>query len=175
MISGELVGLRAIEFDDLTQLRDWRNIPIFRKHFREHRELGLGNQQAWYEKTMKSPNDFMFVIMDLERNEPIGACGLLYTNWVIRAADFSFYIGRDEVYIDTKGYAFDATKLLVNYAFDDLNLNKVWMELYEFDKKKLDFFVQKLGFKQEGKLRENCFSDGRYWDSIIISMLHQEW
>lgn len=175
MISGELTGLRALESDDLPQLRDWRNIPTFRKHFREHRELGLGNQYDWYEKTLRSPNDFMFLVVDLNTGEPIGACGLLYTNWIIRAADFSFYIGRDNVYIDTEGYALDAARSLIKYGFNELNLNKVWMELYEYDSKKLNFFINELGFIEEGKLRQNCFSNGRYWDSFIISLLQHDW
>ena len=116
----------------------------------------------------------MFVIVDLENNEPIGACGLLYTNWIIRSSDFSFYIGKDDLYIDDK-LAKDATTLLLNYGFLDLNLNKIWMELYEYDKKKINFFQNIFNFKVDGKLRKNAFSEGQYWDSYIISLLSEEY
>ena len=139
MLIGQYTGLRAVEKEDLILLRDWRNKSDFRKNFREHKELSLSNQQVWYDRTYANPNDFMFVIVDLENNEPIGACGLLYTNWIIRSSDFSFYIGKDDLYIDDK-LAKDATTLLLNYGFLDLNLNKIWMELYEYDKKKINFF-----------------------------------
>ena len=170
MIKGKDVGLRALEAEDLILLRNWRNITSFRKNFREHRELSMANQEAWFNKTINNPNDFMFVIEDLKTAEPLGACGLLYTNWIIRSADFSFYIGYDNLYIDEK-YAFDAANLLINYGFKDLNLNKIWMELYEFDEKKIEFFTKKFDFKVDGKLRQNAFSDGKYWDSYIISLL----
>ena len=39
MIKGKIVGLRSVEFKDLEQLKDWRNIPSFRKNFREFREF----------------------------------------------------------------------------------------------------------------------------------------
>lgn len=174
MIKGKLTGLRAVEKEDLEILRDWRNNQSFRKHFREVRELSLYNQEKWIEAVNNRSGDFMFVIVDLKTNEAIGACGLLYTNWINRATDFSFYIGKDGAYIDKKGYALDAAHTLINYGFNNLNLNKIWMELYEFDEQKLNFFKNQFNFKVDGKLRQNCFENGRYWDSYIISLLASE-
>jgi RimJ/RimL family protein N-acetyltransferase len=172
MIKGKLVGLRAVEKEDLKLLRDWRNIPEFRKNFREIRELNMSNQEAWYNNScINNHNNFMFIIQRLTDNKPIGAAGLLYVNWIIRSADFSFYIGESDAYIDDIGYAEDAASLLINYGFQNLNLHKLWMELYEFDKKKLDFFQNKFSFMKDGKLRDNCFEDGSYWNSFILSLL----
>lgn len=175
MIKGKLVGLRAVEKTDLSILRGWRNIPEFRKNFRESRELSMANQERWFEKiVVESPNDFMFVIERLKDNLSIGICGLVYVNWIIRSADFSFYIGHKEQYIDNEGYALEAAKLLLNYGFNNLNLHKIWMELYEFDKKKINFFTKKLNFKKDGELRDNCFEDGKYWNSHVYSLLDSE-
>ena len=141
MIKGENVGLRAVEIEDLKTLRDWRNVESFRRNFREGRELNMANQQKWFDKTNNSPNDFMFVIIDLKTNKPVGACGLLYINWILRSADYSFYIGEGENYMDDV-FAKEATSILIAYGFDQLNLNKVWMELYEYDTSKFIFFVK---------------------------------
>jgi RimJ/RimL family protein N-acetyltransferase len=170
MIEGKYTFLRAIEISDLEQLRNWRNIQEFRINFREHRELNLKNQNDWFNVISSNQNDFMFMIIDKNTNEAVGACGLLYTNWIIRSADFSFYIGFNKLYIDEK-YASDATESLLKFGFNDLNLNKIWMELYEFDNKKLDFFKDKFKFQVDGKLRQNSFAKGKYWDSYIISLL----
>jgi len=170
-----MVSLRAVEREDLEILRDWRNRSEFRKYFREVRELNMENQISWFEKSCRNnPNDFMFIIQDAKTGEPIGACGLLYINGVIRSADFSFYIGKNGYYIDDQGLALEAAQLLIDYGFSYLNLNKIWMELYEFDQLKQSFFKEKFGFKQDGILRQNCFDDGRYWDSVIISLLRDE-
>jgi RimJ/RimL family protein N-acetyltransferase len=174
MLIGKKVNLRAVERSDLSVLRDWRNLPQFRRNFREHRELSMEDQERWFTAISSSRNDFMFVIEDRATGVPIGACGLLYTNWVIRSADFSFYIGRDQAYVDDQGYGFDAASLLIQYGFNELNLNRIWMELYEFDVVKQLFFCEQLGFHVEGTLRENCFCDGRYWDSVIVSCLSRE-
>jgi RimJ/RimL family protein N-acetyltransferase len=174
MIKGQLVGLRALEKDDLLLLRDWRNIASFRRNFREYRELNMINQESWFAKVNASPNDFMFMIERLVDHQPLGACGLLYTNWIIRSADFSFYIGFEEKYIDDTGYAKEAATLLIEYGFNNLNLNKVWMELYDYDTAKIDFFTKIFSFNKDGTLRDNCFEDGRYWNSGIYSLLNRD-
>lgn len=175
MITGKFTGLRSVEKEDLSILRDWRNQVEFRKNFREVRELNLSNQEKWFERScINNPNDFMFIIVD-DNKVPIGAGGLLYINWIIRSADFSFYIGKNNFYIDEEGYALDAAKLLIEYGFKTLNLHKIWMELYEFDNKKIDFFTEKFGFKKDGQLRDNCFEDGKYWDSYIFSLIKQDY
>lgn len=176
MIKGKKVGLRALEREDLKFLRDWRNNVNFRRNFREVRELSLTDQEKWFESIQNTKHiNFMFTIVDVKTNEPIGAAGLLYINWINRSADFSFYIGKDDIYIDDGELSTEAVTLLINYGFNNLNLNKIWMELYEFDSKKIDFFTKKFNFKQDGLLRQNCFEDGKYWDSYLISLLSKDY
>ena len=172
MILGKETILRAVEEKDLETLLHWRNIESFRVNFREFRELNLLEQKKWFEKTSSSQNDFMFSILDKKENL-IGACGLLYIDWIIRSADFSFYIGKDESYV-SGSHSEDAALSLINYGFGVLNLNKIWMELYEFDQEKINFFTKKFGFQEDGRLRQNCYSDGSYHDSLIISLLKKD-
>jgi len=175
MIKGQRVGLRAIEREDLIFLRDWRNLSQFRKNFREVRELSLADQEKWFESLQNTKHiNFMFTIVRLVDNQPIGVAGLLYINWVIRSADFSFYIGYKEAYIDDEGLAKEAAKLLIEYGFNNLNLNKIWMELYEFDSQKIDFFKNEFNFLVDGVLRQNCFELGEYWDSHILSLIQTD-
>ena len=175
MIKGINIGLRAVEKEDLIYFRDWRNIPSFRKNFREVRELSFIDQEVWFNSLQKTKHiNYMFTIVDLKTNQPIGAAGLLYINWIIRSGDFSFYIGDEKKYIGDDGVAEEAAKLLIDYGFKNLNLNKIWMELYEFDSQKIDFFMRKFKFVQDGILRDNCFEDGRYWNSLIISLLKKD-
>ncbi len=175
MIHGQVTGLRALESEDLPLLRDWRNLEDFRKNFREYRELNMVNQETWFQRTCVSERDFMFGIVRLSDRKLIGAAGLLYVNWQIRSADFSLYIGEGEAYVDDGGLAGDAAATLLRYGFETLNLHKVWTELYEFDYRKIDFFMKELSFTKDGDLRHNCFHDGRYWDSYILSLLEQEY
>lgn len=175
MIKSKNIGLRAVEKSDLEFFRDWRNIEAFRKNFREVRELSIIDQEKWFDSLQQTKHiNYMFTIVDLKTNEPIGACGLLYINWINRSGDFSFYIGKDNTYINDETISKEAVSLLIEYGFNNLNLNKIWMELYEFDDAKISFFKKIFNFKVDGILRENCYEDGKYWNSYIISLLKNE-
>ncbi|MEO8842370.1 MAG: GNAT family protein [Kofleriaceae bacterium] len=174
MLRGEHIQLRSIEREDLTRMRDWRNLPEFRRNFREFRELNLQNQEQWFTRISASANDFMFVVERSDDHVPIGVAGLVYVHWVVRSADISLYIGDNAMYIDGPGgHAEDAAKTLIRYAFDNLNLNKVWTELYAFDDHKVALFTR-LGFARDAVLRDNAFEDGRYHDSYIYSLLRSD-
>ena len=68
----------------------------------------------------------MFSICHRETSELLGCCGLCSIHWVHRHAEISLYIGHREAYIDTDGYALDCSRVLLGYAFRQLNLHKVW-------------------------------------------------
>lgn len=175
MLKGNLVSLVAIEKEDLKILRDWRNSTEFRKHFREFRELNMAMEEKWFEeKVVNDPSQIMFSIRRLEDNELIGCCGFVYINWVYRHADLSLYIGWNDAYIDDMGYAEESCNLLFNYGFQELALNKIWTEIYEFDDKKKKLY-DKFGFHQDGLLRQNYFYEGKWWDSRILSILSSEY
>ncbi|MFJ9463541.1 GNAT family N-acetyltransferase [Viridibacillus arvi] len=171
MLTGTYVGLRAIERKDLTQLLEWRNKPELRLYFREYRELNTENQNIWFEKyVMQDSNTRMFAIIELETNELIGACGLCYIDWVNRNADFSIYIGKNNLYIDDK-YAVDAGKVMEQYGFEELNLHRLWAEIYSIDKNKIVFF-EKLCFIKEGYFKDTHWTHGEWVDSIYYAKIN---
>jgi RimJ/RimL family protein N-acetyltransferase len=170
MLCGQIVGLRAIEREDLPQLLAWRNRPDYRRYFREHRELSREQQLAWFEKSVLGDGGTrMFAIVDLTDSRLLGACGLCYINWVDRNADFSIYIGADDLYIDQR-YAPDAARVMIEYGFSELALHRLWAEIYDFDHRKQEFFEQ-LGFTLDGMHRETHWSEGTWHDSLFFGLL----
>lgn len=173
MLTGEHVGLRAVEREDLEQLLAWRNRPELRRYFREYRELSLDQQRQWYEKyVLADPCTRMFAIVELASGRLLGACGLCYIDWVQRNADFSIYIGADGLYIDER-LAPDAARVMAAYAFNDLNLHRVWAEIYSFDAPKQRFF-EALGFSLEGRHRQTHWFEDEWHDSLYYSLLRHE-
>ena len=171
MIKGQKTYLRAIEEGDLKQLLEWRNKPNLRKYFREYRELSWDQQIWWYENiVLKDDKVRMFSILDHNKNL-LGACGLCYINWVDRNADFSIYLGADDLYIDDI-FAIDAAKSMINYGFEELNLHRLWAEIYDFDEAKTKMF-NALGFELDGRHRETHWTDGKWCDSLFFSLLNK--
>ena len=175
MIKGEKVYLTTIEQGDLDQLRYWRNLSHFRKYFREYREISDTMQKNWFNNVVNGDDKtVMFAIHMNDTDELAGCCGLCYINWVHRHSDLSLYIGKDEAYIDSDGIAEESCKLLFDYGFGELGLNKIWTELYEFDNKKIDLY-KKLGFHEDGFLRKQYFYNGKWRGSYLLSLLFEEY
>lgn len=173
MLKGQKVGLRAIESDDLKQLLHWRNKPNYRRFFREYRELNSSNQQGWFDnKVMNDRSTAMFSIVELATEKLIGACGLCYIDWVNRNADFSIYVGKDNLYIDSQ-YAIEAAKIMIKYGFEELNLHRLWSEIYDFDEKKKMMFST-LGFSLEGRHRQTHWTEGKWCDSLFYGLVITE-
>jgi RimJ/RimL family protein N-acetyltransferase len=174
MLSGSVVGLRAIERDDLAQLLAWRNRPEFRRFFREYRELSMEHQICWYETTvMNDPRTRMFAIVELATGRLLGAAGLCYIDPVNRNADFSIYIGADGLYIDDV-FAPDTGRVLLRYGFEELALHRVWAEIYDIDVAKQRLFAT-LGFTLDGRHREAHWTEGRWVDALFYGLLEPEW
>ena len=74
----------------------------------------------------------MFSIIELESDRLLGACGLCYIDWINKNADFSIYIGADNLYIDDN-FAPDAGSIMARYGFEELGLHRLWAEIYDYD------------------------------------------
>ena len=170
MLKGNITSLRAIEKKDLKSLMNWRNKPSFRQFFREHREINIYNQNLWFKEYVKKKDTtHMFSIIENKTNELIGACGLCYIDWINKNADFSIYIGKNNIYIDEK-FAIDSANILLNYGFNVLNLHRIWAEIYEFYKKKIKMF-KKLKFQLDGRHKETYFFKNKWHDSLFFGIL----
>ncbi len=174
-LSGEYVNLRAIVPEDLEALRCWRNRPDYRQFFREHRDITPTMQQNWYEKTvLKDERVHMFAITDQANERLLGACGLCYIDEHNRSADFSIYLGADDLYIDQK-FAPDTGKLLLRYGFETLKLHRIWAEIYEIDSAK-QALLPSLGFVLDGRHREaHRMESGRYVDCLFYGLLADDY
>jgi UDP-4-amino-4,6-dideoxy-N-acetyl-beta-L-altrosamine N-acetyltransferase len=169
MIAGKKVILDSVNTSDLEQMRQWRNEPELRSYFREHRIISDEMQEIWYTNTVNDAAQVNFAIR--VDGTLIGHCGLFYIKWIARHAEFGIYIGNRQY--RENGYGSDALRTLIKYGFEQLNLNKIWCEVYN-NNAALDIYKH-LGFTPEGVLRQNAYKDGQFLDSHILSMLKDEY
>ena len=72
------------------------------------------------------------------------------------------------------GYGTDAIHLLLNFAFKDLNLNRVYLHVFETNERALRFY-EKCGFIKEGVLRQAAYIDGHYLNVLVMAILETDW
>jgi RimJ/RimL family protein N-acetyltransferase len=73
-----------------------------------------------------------------------------------------------------RGYGRAALRLLIAFAFEQLGLHRVELEVFAFNPRALHVYEQ-LGFRREGVLRDVLFLDGAFHDAIVMSILEDEY
>ncbi|WP_412734057.1 GNAT family N-acetyltransferase [Halalkalibacterium halodurans] len=100
-----------------------------------------------------------------------GSIGYLFMDWNARKTEIGYWLGDDYV---GEGLATLACKQLIDHAFNDLGLRKVEINVATKNSKS-KAIPEKLGFKQEGILRNYEYLNGEYHDRVIYGLLKEEW
>ena len=124
-------------------------------------------------KYFEGSNDknYSFFIVTLDNDKPIVNIGLGCYDNINRTATLGIFIGDKEYRI--KGYGTEAVRLILDYGFNYLNLNNIKLDLMSFNERALKCY-QKCGFKEYGRRRKCKFINGKYYDSIEMDILAEE-
>ncbi len=169
---GPRVYLRPLEREDAPLLVPWFNDPEVTRMLLRHRPMNLHDEEAFIEQLGRDEHAVGLAIAVRDSDRTIGVAGLNQIDFRNRHAAFGISIGAKEEW--GKGYGTQATELLVRHAFETLNLNRVWLHVYENNQRGIRAY-EKAGFRKEGVLRQECYREGRYWDTIVMAILRDEW
>lgn len=128
--------------------------------------------QVWFESIQKQDSVVIFGIRLIETNKLIGTCQLHSIDPVSRAAELQIRLG--EVGERGKGYGTEAIRLLLQFGFSDLNLNRIYLHVFSANTPAIRVY-EKSGFIREGLLRQAVYIDGRYEDVILMGILRDEY
>lgn len=127
--------------------------------------------QNWFDSISTDSSRIDLLICLQENNQPIGDIAMLDINHQNRNSVVRISIFKREFL--GKGYGTEAMSLLLKFGFEILNLHRIGLDVYAFNKRAIKSY-EKLGFKQEGIIRDELFYDGEYHDSIIMGVLKDE-
>lgn len=169
---GDLVYLRPLDRADAPKLQQFINDPDVNRMLLAHRPYSLEFEQQFIEKHGSSTGDIVLGICLRADDRLIGATGLHGLSAKDRHAAFGVEIGEKDYW--GKGYGTEVTRLMTGYAFDTLNLNRVWLLVYENNERGRRAY-EKVGYRREGVLRQYTWREGRWWDAHLMAMLAEEW
>lgn len=170
MIQGESVILRPVERTDLERLVTWRNEPSISKHFFNVFPLSLAGQESWFENLLKRKDKKLFII-DIKEQVPVGTVGLDTIDFKNQSAEFGSLLIQPSQ--QGKGFAKDATMALLRFAFDDLNLNRIYLQVFDWNEPAIKLYLG-CGFQKEGLLRQSVYKDGSFQDILLMAILRDE-
>lgn len=171
-IKSDRLGLRLLEEEDAEEYFNWFNdeeICQFNSHHRFPETAE--SERAYIQNVRKDPSTIVFAVIELETGEHIGNVALQSINYIDRKAEISNMFGRKEFW--GRGYATEAYRLLIQYAFSTLNLHRSGAGLMEggIGAQKT---MEHLGFREEGRRRDAIYKSGSYHDVIEYGLINGE-
>jgi RimJ/RimL family protein N-acetyltransferase len=169
MLFGEKVRLRAIERSDIPTFLRWFNDPQVRHFLLMRLPMSQAGEERWFEKQLESKD----IILGIETYDGvlIGNCGLHHLDDTSRNAEMGIVIGEQDYW--GKGYGSDAIRTFLRFAFNELNLHRVYLHVHDYNARAIRCY-EKCGFRLEGREREAHFHEGRYHDVLIMAILCNE-
>jgi len=173
-IEGERIDLVAGNSKWANLVCKWMNNPKVRHYSRNMWPLTLEEVKKWFEPTPdRQMREFIvFTVYHKEAKRPIGSIGFNHINWVSRNANIFLTIGEPEYW--GKGIAGEASKLMINYGFTELNFHKIFAAVITPNSRSLRA-AEKLGFEKEGILKEEMYVDGQYHDVHKFALFKRDW
>lgn len=167
---GDRIYLSPRNSEDVEKFTEWMNdFQVTDYIGRSGSLMSLESEKKYLEENYNSEGTF--VIVTLAENKIIGTIGLKDINTINRSAVLGIFIG-DKDYL-SKGYGTEAIRLILDFGFNYMNLHNIKLELISFNERALKCY-KKCGFVETGRTRENVFVNGRYYDTISMDILSNE-
>lgn len=180
MLAGKLTELRPVVEEDLQNVSKWNNDEALvtfasgsdKAYQINNSHMGLSHylEKNTLENNLLEDGQF-FSIYSKEKETHIGKCDYRDVNWISRSATIGIMIGESEYW--GKGHGEDSLDVLLRYLFYSLNLERIQIDTWSGNKRAIQFF-EKCGFVLEGRLRKGEFINGHYYDTIIMSVLRED-
>src|SRR5690554_7071360 len=172
LLHGKRISLALLEREHLQRRVLFLNDPEVQKTLNFDFPTSLSKTEAWFSKNVLASNRVDFVFKDSETSSIIGFGGFINIDHKTSKAELYIFIG-DKNYWG-KGFGRDGYKLLVNYGFRELGLNRIYLHQLA-DNAKAIKATEALGWHVEGLLRQDMWSHGQLKDQYILSILRSEW
>ncbi|KPJ61390.1 MAG: hypothetical protein AMJ46_01470 [Latescibacteria bacterium DG_63] len=162
--------LRAFGSEEIERTLEWVNDDEVTRYTGTSSPISAQEHKTYWERELKNQARRTFSIFTSDGRH-IGNIGLRNIDWIARNAELYVYIGDDK--FRDKGYGSEAIEALVEFAFERLNLHKVFARVFEYNERGMKSF-KKCGFTEEGVLKEHVFRNGKYHDVTILGVIRKE-
>lgn len=168
---GKNIYLRPVESNDEKLVHFGKNNPSVRETLYLFSPMTLEQVRLELQNWVGNNETVLFTICQQSDDEPVGQTAFVRIDRVSRAATFYIAIYNPDFW--SKGYASEATKLMVDYGFEILNLNRIQLHVSCENEHAIKAY-KKVGFVVEGTLRQAMYHHDRYSDFYVMSILREE-
>jgi RimJ/RimL family protein N-acetyltransferase len=172
-IKGKKITLRAIEPEDLLQLHKWANDPEIQYGLGGwHFPTNMADQQKWLADLFVHSLNQRFAIVAGELGL-IGTANLVNIDWKNKNAFHGMMLG--DKAIRGKGFGVDTVMTIMKFAFEELGLERLDGAMIAYNEASLKMYIEKCGWKEEGRQRNWYFRKGKFWDKVIVGVTRSDY
>jgi RimJ/RimL family protein N-acetyltransferase len=166
-LQNETAELRPTEPEDAEFLAESVNDPRVRAGLSMSDPKSVAEEEEWIESIHEDDGLHLVIADD---GEPVGTVGLHHVNDRFGTAEVGYWVAAD---FHGQGYATAATRLVLRYAFRERGLHRVSARAFATNDGSRRV-LEKAGFREEGRLREDAFVEGERVDTIMYGILAGE-
>lgn len=173
-LSDDVITLTALTKSDLPTILNWYSDIQFARLFdaQSFRPRTPERMEKWLEEEQAESTTYFFGIRPKNSDALLGMIDLNGIEWSNATAWLGIAIGNPAH--RGKGYGRAAMRLLLNFAFGELNLRRVQLTVFSYNEAAIRLY-ESLGFLREGAAREALYRDDQRYDMLIYGILRGEW
>ncbi|MBW2030719.1 MAG: GNAT family N-acetyltransferase [Deltaproteobacteria bacterium] len=172
-LSGQRVYLRAFEERDIPRWQQWFNdSEVTAEMEKGFYPNTVESQKQFWENMYNDRSNLQLAIVSVEDDKVVGSIGLHQISFIHGTADISILIGEKAYW--RQGLAKEAMGLIIEHAFNKLNLHKLTGGMYSSNEGSKRLF-EAMGFRKEGELREQVKVRGEYISVLKYGLTAYEW
>ena len=161
-----------------------RDVPAVLAYQSDPRYLRL---YPWTQRTRQDVAEFVQMFISQQKQRPrtkfqlavelkdtfqlIGTCGIRMASANAHQADIGYELAPEQW---GRGYATEAARALLHFGFTELRVHRIWSWCIAENTGSVRV-LEKLGMRREGRLRDNEYFKGRWWDTLQFAILEYEW
>jgi len=167
LLEGKLL-LREFQTEDIENKVKWINDAKNNQYLHYDLPLSVEKTMIWFQNKAENRLD---CVIEYEK-VPVGLIGLLNIDQKNKKAEFYISMGRDDY--KRKGIATESTRMLLCYAFEELKMNKIYLNVDEENDAACKLY-EKIGFRQEGRFLQDLLHRGKLINRLRYAILKNEW
>ncbi|WP_413309790.1 GNAT family N-acetyltransferase [Bacillus sp. 1P10SD] len=171
LFTGKYIKLTAPREEDTSIMLEWMEDAEYLRNVDTEIAMPKSKEQLLEEGKI-GHNEYSFRLRTISEEELIGFVSIHSIEWNNRTGTLAIGIGNKSH--RNKGYGSDALQLILNYGFNELNLDRISLEVIEYNVGGVRAY-EKAGFQHEGRKRSAVYRDGNRYDSILMAILRSEW